>query len=86
MSSQLFTYASKEDIESFIPLQRMGTTEDMAGLYFLSDPLSDYSSVNLLPCICLLLGVAIYLSSRAGAWVTGITVPVDGGNLLSSKL
>jgi NAD(P)-dependent dehydrogenase (short-subunit alcohol dehydrogenase family) len=24
-------------------------------------------------------GVAIYLSSMAGAYVTGITIPVDGG-------
>lgn len=24
-------------------------------------------------------GVAVYLSGRAGAWVTGAVIPVDGG-------
>ena len=56
MSNQLLTYASKEALESAIPLGRLGSPEDMAG-------------------------AAIWLSSRAGAWVTGAVVPVDGGSL-----
>lgn len=58
MSQQLLTYASEEAIASTIPLQRIGTAEDMAA-------------------------VALYFASRAGAWVTGIVIPVDGGALLA---
>jgi NAD(P)-dependent dehydrogenase (short-subunit alcohol dehydrogenase family) len=31
-------------------------------------------------------GTCIWLSSRAGAWVNGATIALDGGTLVSSKL
>ena len=31
-------------------------------------------------------GACIFLSSRAGAWVNGATISLDGGTLVSSKL
>ena len=52
---------SLQDIAASLPLRRVGTAEDMAG-------------------------VALLLSSRAGAWMTGVTVPVDGGGLTISRL
>jgi NAD(P)-dependent dehydrogenase (short-subunit alcohol dehydrogenase family) len=30
-------------------------------------------------------GVAIYLASKAGAYVTGATIPVDGGILVRGR-
>jgi NAD(P)-dependent dehydrogenase (short-subunit alcohol dehydrogenase family) len=54
MSNQLLTYVSKDDLQSTVPLGRVGKLEDAAG-------------------------VAIYLSSKASSWVTGITIPVHGG-------
>jgi NAD(P)-dependent dehydrogenase (short-subunit alcohol dehydrogenase family) len=44
----------RAEIESHIPLRRIGRPDDMAG-------------------------AAIYLSSRAGAYLTGAVIPVDGG-------
>jgi NAD(P)-dependent dehydrogenase (short-subunit alcohol dehydrogenase family) len=44
----------RAEIESRIPLRRVGRPDDMAG-------------------------AAIYLSSRAGAYLTGTVIPVDGG-------
>ncbi|XVX21075.1 SDR family oxidoreductase [Actinomycetota bacterium] len=46
--------ASRERIESRIPLGRIGTPEDVAGL-------------------------TIFLASRAGAYVSGAIIPLDGG-------
>eukprot|EP01087_Luapelamoeba_hula_P012182 TRINITY_DN3386_c0_g1_i1.p1 TRINITY_DN3386_c0_g1~~TRINITY_DN3386_c0_g1_i1.p1 ORF type:complete len:268 (+),score=36.95 TRINITY_DN3386_c0_g1_i1:75-878(+) len=57
MSGQLFTYVDKETIASNIPLKRLGSPTDMAG-------------------------IVLYLSSPAGAWVTGTLIPVDGGHLV----
>lgn len=60
MSDQLGTYASKEDMTKQIPLGRMGTPTDMAGL-------------------------CIYFASKAGEWVTGQTVAVDGGAVVGGR-
>jgi len=51
-----FTEISKQ-----LPLQRVGTAEDLAG-------------------------VALLLSSRAGSWITGSIIPVEGGQLTINKL
>ncbi|KAL3904464.1 MAG: hypothetical protein SGARI_004911 [Bacillariaceae sp.] len=57
MSDGLGTWGLTEDkISKSIPLQRMGTEEDMAG-------------------------ACMYLSSRAGAWCTGVILNVDGGSV-----
>ena len=50
---------ARKAIESTIPLGRIGTPEDIAGL-------------------------AICLSARAGAHMTGCVIPLDGGSLISS--
>ena len=31
-------------------------------------------------------GAALFLASEAGAWVTGVTLPIEGGSLLASSL
>jgi len=48
---------SRKALESTIPLKRIGSPEDAAGL-------------------------AIFLSSRAGAYVTGVVIPLDGGSMV----
>lgn len=50
-----------DEIAKKMPLKRVGTAEDMAG-------------------------VALWLSSRAGSWVTGAVIPVEGGQLTISSL
>ena len=47
-------------VEAGVPLGRIGTPEDAAGL-------------------------SIFLSSRAGAYVTGVIIPLDGGLLVQGK-
>ncbi|KAH7093710.1 hypothetical protein FB567DRAFT_515898 [Paraphoma chrysanthemicola] len=51
----------KDEIESGIPLGRIGSPEDVAG-------------------------TCIWLSSRAGAFVNGATIALDGGSVVSAKL
>lgn len=51
----------EEVIKSGIPLNRIGTPEDVAG-------------------------ACLFLSSRAGSYVTGATIAVDGGSVVGSKL
>ena len=51
---------SRKALESRIPLSRIGTPEDVAGL-------------------------SIFLSSRAGAYVTGVVIPLDGGSLIRAS-
>ncbi|KAJ9116564.1 hypothetical protein QFC20_000496 [Naganishia adeliensis] len=51
----------EESIVGGLPLGRIGTPEDVAG-------------------------VCLFLSSRAGAYTTGATIPVDGGSLVKAKL
>lgn len=46
-------------VESQVPLKRIGTPEDIAGL-------------------------SIYLASRAGAYMTGAIIPLDGGSLIKA--
>jgi len=63
MGDQILRIIPEEELAKKMPLKRIGTLEDIAG-------------------------ISIYLASRAGAWVTGTTIPVDGGSLVqfSGKL
>lgn len=51
----------KDAVISNIPLNRIGSPQDMAG-------------------------ACLYLSSRAGAYVTGALIAVDGGSLVKSRM
>jgi len=51
---------SRKMLEQNVPLGRIGTPEDVAGL-------------------------SIFLSSRAGAYVTGAVIPLDGGLLVRAR-
>lgn len=51
----------QSEIESTIPLGRIGSPEDVAG-------------------------TCLFLSSRAGSYVNGATIALDGGSLVRSKL
>lgn len=31
-------------------------------------------------------GACLWLSGKAGQWITGATVPIEGGHLISAKL
>ncbi|KAL4865866.1 hypothetical protein BDV12DRAFT_173827 [Aspergillus spectabilis] len=59
MAATLESY--REQIESGVPLGRIGSPEDIAG-------------------------ACLFLSSRAGAYVNGATITVDGGSVLAAKL
>jgi len=63
--SKMMAFITDDDegrkaLEEYIPLGRIGTPEDVAGL-------------------------AIYLASRAGAWMTGNVIPLDGGELIRAS-
>lgn len=51
----------RAQLESSIPLRRIGTPEDVAGC-------------------------CLFLASRAGAYVNGATITVDGGSAIRAKL
>lgn len=51
----------KSEIESGIPLGRIGSPQDVAGS-------------------------CLYLSSRAGAFVNGATITLDGGSVIAAKM
>ncbi|KAL2798361.1 hypothetical protein BJX65DRAFT_113119 [Aspergillus insuetus] len=51
----------RDQIESGVPLGRIGTPQDVAG-------------------------ACLFLSSRAGAYVNGATIAVDGGSVVAAKL
>ena len=51
----------KDQIESRIPLGRIGTPEDVAG-------------------------ACLFLSSRAGAYINGATITVDGGSVIAARM
>jgi len=51
----------KDEITSSIPLNRIGTPEDVAG-------------------------TCLFLSSRAGSYVNGATITLDGGSVISAKM
>ena len=58
MAATLAKY--KEAIEANIPLNRIGTPEDVAG-------------------------ACLFLSSRAGAYVNGATISLDGGSAIAAR-
>jgi NAD(P)-dependent dehydrogenase (short-subunit alcohol dehydrogenase family) len=51
----------REAIEASIPLQRIGSPEDVAG-------------------------TCLFLSSRAGSYVNGATIALDGGSVIAAKM
>jgi NAD(P)-dependent dehydrogenase (short-subunit alcohol dehydrogenase family) len=51
---------ARKAMEAGIPLKRIGSPEDAAGL-------------------------SIFLSSRAGAYITGVVIPLDGGGLIRAS-
>lgn len=58
-----------------IPLKRNGNADEIAGRSFLMI----HESRNIYACV---IGTVIYLSSRAGAYVTGQRLDVEGGSML----
>ena len=79
----------EETIAAGTLLRRIGAPSDIAGSYMLP---SDHPSrcgalrrAEVVPCYLAITppGAALFLASEAGAWVTGITLSLDGGSLLS---
>ena len=70
----------EETIAAGTLLRRIGAPSDIAGaghMLPIYHPLTPSYLVITPP------GAALFLASEAGAWVTGITLSLDGGSLLS---
>lgn len=68
------TYQTFGDgLNQSIPLQRGGTPADISG-----------KSIRIIKVS--FVGAAIYLSSRAGQWITGTILVLDGGTTSKSNL
>lgn len=63
---------SKEAVVAGIPLNRIGKPEDIAGYP---------SLLHAHPA-----RACLFLSSKAGSWVTGVVLPVDGGSLVKARI
>ena len=75
MTKHVFDTHEQEILNS-IPMGRAGQSQDIAG----------QSDIRYLLCENIELGICILLSSKAGRWITGDIIVVDGGSLVQSRL